>query len=208
SQIYLVDNEQIGTGDAGATLARYFFTSRDVDHIDRQVRQLGAEGCRKIIAAGFDKAQFCMRESPVHVCNSGEVHGSILPDRRMRTATSLDAHDALRRQRLGTRQNELIFPRVNVVRNYIEVIVVPESLAQRLNQRRFSRADRTADSDAQRTVMRGAYADLRLRAGSKSHERNSLVYCVSCAMEARSTMNPTDPRSSTVAVLASALAAS
>jgi hypothetical protein len=39
-----------------ATLARYFFTFRDVDHIDRQVRQLGAEGCRKIIATRLDKA--------------------------------------------------------------------------------------------------------------------------------------------------------
>jgi hypothetical protein len=33
SQIYLVYNEQIGTGDTGATLARYFLTGRNVDHI-------------------------------------------------------------------------------------------------------------------------------------------------------------------------------
>src|SRR5262249_22800763 len=41
----------------------------------------------------------------------------------------------------------------------------------------------------------------------KSHERNNLVYWVSCALEARSTMNEADPRSSIVFPLASADAA-
>src|SRR5262245_66044875 len=57
-QIDLVYDQQIGTGDAGSALAGYLFTGRNVDHIDRQVRQLGTECCRKVVAAGFDKAQF------------------------------------------------------------------------------------------------------------------------------------------------------
>lgn len=47
-----------------------------------------------------------------------------------------------------------------------------------------------------------------LSAGNKNHERNGLVYCVSCAMEAKSTMTAANPRSSIVAFLACALAAS
>src|SRR5262249_23707602 len=41
SQIYFVYDEKIGAGDPRATLARYLFTFRDIDHIDRQVGQLG-----------------------------------------------------------------------------------------------------------------------------------------------------------------------
>ena len=47
----------------------------------------------------------------------------------MRTAAGLDAHNALRRQRLGAHENELIFLRVNVVRDYIDVVAVPQPLA-------------------------------------------------------------------------------
>src|SRR5262245_13741847 len=49
SQIDLVDDEKIGARNTRAALARYFFTCCDVDHIDRQIGQLGTEGCRKII---------------------------------------------------------------------------------------------------------------------------------------------------------------
>jgi hypothetical protein len=70
---------------------RGIFSFRDVDHIDRQIRQLGAEGCRKIIATQLDKAQFCMWKFPVHVFNGDKVHRSILANRRMRTAACLDA---------------------------------------------------------------------------------------------------------------------
>src|SRR5262247_2877688 len=48
SEIDLVDNEKIGTRNTRATLARYFFAGRDVDHIDRQVHELGTERGRKI----------------------------------------------------------------------------------------------------------------------------------------------------------------
>src|SRR5580704_4066015 len=149
-----------------------------------------------------------MREFLVHFLDRGEIHGSILPNRRMRAAACLDAHNALRRQRLRTCENELVFLRVNIVGNHVNVVVVPEPLAQRFNKRRFARANRAADPDAQRAVMTCAYAGLGVWVGNKNHERNSLVYCVSCAMDARSTMNAADPRSSVVAFLACALAAS
>ena len=61
SQIDLVDDEKIGARNTGSALARNLFAGRDIDHIDRQVRQLGAEGRRKVIAAGLDKAQLRMQ---------------------------------------------------------------------------------------------------------------------------------------------------
>src|SRR5215472_13904349 len=149
-----------------------------------------------------------MREPPVHVFNGGEVHGSILPNRRMRTTACLDAHDALCGQHLCARENELVFLRVNIVGNHVYVVAVPQPLAQRFNKRRFARADRAADPNAQRAVMDCPHAGLGVWANNKSHERNSLVYCVSCAMEARSTMNAAEPRSSIEDFSACALAAS
>src|SRR5262249_46845800 len=120
----------------------------------------------------------------------------------MRTAARLDAHDAFGRQRFRARENELVFFRVDVVGDHINVVSVAETLAQHFDERRLSRADRAADPNAQRAVMARAQAVLRVCAGNHGHERNSLVYCVSCAIEASSTMNAAEPRSSIVASLA------
>src|SRR5262245_38256144 len=147
-----------------------------------------------------------MREFLVHVFDGGEVHGCILANCRMWTATCLDAHNALRSQRLRARENELIFFCVNVVGNHVNLVAIPEPFAQGLNKGRFARADRAADSDPQWPMTTPACADLG--PSDNSHDRNNLVYCVSCPMEARSTMNAADPRSSIVAFCACALAAS
>ena len=62
SQVDLVDNEKVGARNSRSAFARDLFTFRNVDHIDRQIGQFGAESCRQIISARFDKAQFCVRE--------------------------------------------------------------------------------------------------------------------------------------------------
>ena len=77
----------------------------------------------------------------VHVLDGGKVHGGILSNGRMRTAACLETHDAFRRQRLSTRENELVFLRINVVGNDVDVVVVPKPLAQRFNKCRFPRAN-------------------------------------------------------------------
>src|SRR5215467_9416594 len=107
----------------------------------------------------------------VHVFNGSKVHGSILSNCRMRTAACLDAHNTLRRQRLSTCENELVFLRINVVGNDVDVVVLPEPLAQRLNERGFARPNRAADADAQRAVMTCAYAGWAVYGSDKSHER-------------------------------------
>src|SRR5262249_38956795 len=148
SEIYLVDDEKIGAGNARTTLARYFFTCSYVNDVDGQACQLGAERCRKVVASGFDKAQFRMRELSVHVFDRGEIHGSIFPNRRMRTASCLDAHDALCRQRLRAREDELIFLCIYVIGDHVDVVVSSKSLTQRFDQSRFARPNRSANSDA------------------------------------------------------------
>src|SRR5207244_12485568 len=55
-----------------------------------------------------------------------------------------------------------IFFGVDVVRHHRDLIPVAQRAAQRERQRRLARADRSADADAQR------------------HERNNLLYWVSC----------------------------
>src|SRR6516165_11124749 len=116
----------------------------------------------------------------------------------MRAPTCLNAHNTLRRQRLRARKNELVLLGVNVVGDHVDVVDVPEPLAQGFSKGGLAGADRSTDPDAQRAVRSCANAGLKIWHNSISHERKSLVYCVSCAMEARSSMNAADPRSSIV----------
>src|SRR5215472_3148421 len=126
----------------------------------------------------------------------------------MRTASRLNAHYALRRQSLCPSQKELIFLRVNIVGDHKNVVDVTEPLAERFNKGRLARANRTANPDTQRSSVAGAQKmSLRVWATIIDHERNNLVYWVSCAIDARSTMKAAEPRSSIVASSASALAA-
>src|SRR5262249_17798967 len=98
---------------------------------------------------------------------------------------------------------KLILLGINIVGDHIDVVVVPQPFAQCFDQGCFSRADRTADPDAQRAVIGSVSRD---RIGDRRHERKILVYCVSCAMDASSTMNAADPRSRISDLSASALA--
>ena len=87
----------------------------------------------------------------------------------MRAAAGLDADDALRRQRAGAGQELGILLGVDVVGDDGDVVAVAHVLAEAIDQRRLAGADRPADADAKRSV------------GGGVHERNSLVYWVSCA---------------------------
>jgi hypothetical protein len=79
-----------------------------------------------------------VREFPVHVLNGGEVHRSILPNCRVRTAACFHAHDSLCRQGFGACKNELVFLRIDVVGNHVDVVVVPEPLAKRFHEGSFA----------------------------------------------------------------------
>ena len=68
----------------------------DVDHVEREVGQLRAEGRGEIVAAGFDEDEVEAREAPAHLVDRREVDRGVLADRGVRAAAGLDADDALR----------------------------------------------------------------------------------------------------------------
>ena len=54
-EVDLVDHQQVAARDARPALARDLVAGRDVDDIDRQVRKLGRESRRQVVAAGLDE---------------------------------------------------------------------------------------------------------------------------------------------------------
>src|SRR5262245_51127438 len=111
----------------------------------------------------------------------------------MGTAPRLDAHDPLGGEGVGPGENELVLLGVDVVGDDVQVVGFSQAPAQGLDQGGLARADRPTDPHAQGPAR-------RLRENGDGHDRNSLVYWASWAIEERSTMKPADPRSSTVAV--------
>ena len=64
-EVDLVDDQQVALGDAGAALARDLVAGGDVDHVERQVGELGAEGRGEVVAAGLDQDQVEVGKAPV-----------------------------------------------------------------------------------------------------------------------------------------------
>ena len=170
-EVDLVDHEEVGARDAGAALARDLLAGGHVDHVDREVGELGAEGRGEVVAAALDQAELAGREEAAHARDGGEVDRGVLADRGVRAAAGLDALDALRRRARRSRvRNCAILARVDVVRDDGELV------ARRAARRRASRRARSCPSRPGRRCRREAGRVV-------GHERNSLVYWVSCCME-------------------------
>src|ERR1700712_1904439 len=107
----------------------------------------------------------------------------------MRTTAGFDAHDTFDRQGAGSSQELSVFLGIDIVGDRCDVVPVTEVLAQCVHKRGLAGADGAADTHAQRAV------------GGHGHERNNLVYWVSCRMAARSDRKVHPPRSSRVASL-------
>src|SRR5574343_788463 len=148
-QVGLVDDEQVALGDAGAAFARDFFACGHVDHVDRQVRQLGAEGGGQVVAAAFDEHDVGIREFLQHAVDRFKVDRRVLADGRVRAAAGLHAHDALGGQRTADGQQALVFLGVDVVGDGDQVPLLAHLLAQHLQQGGLARADRPANAHAQ-----------------------------------------------------------
>src|SRR5258706_15104045 len=96
----------------------------------------------------------------------------------MRAATGLDADDALGRERLvGDEELGVLFC-IDVVGHHRDVEAVAQPLAQRKRERRLAGTDRSSDAYAQ------------------GHERNSLLYCVSCLADSSASLGAKFPISS------------
>jgi hypothetical protein len=94
-----------------------------------------------------------MRKSAVHFLDCREVHGSILANGSVRTTAGLNAHDALGWKSFRARQDELVFFRIDVIRDHVDLVVVAKPLAERFDESGFPRPNRAADSDAQGMCM-------------------------------------------------------
>src|SRR5690606_16833377 len=145
------------------------------------------EGRRQIVAAALDQDDVELRETPVEVSDGGKVQRGILANGGMRTAASLDADDAIFRNRLGPGKDQGILTRIDVIGNDCHRISVAHGLEQLLAQGRLARADRAANADPQGAVVRFS-----------RHERKILVSSVSWAIAAISAAMPMEPRSAAV----------
>ena len=79
----------------GPALARDLLAAGDVDDVDGEVGELGAEGGGEVVAAGFDQQQLEAGEAAGHLAHGGQVDRGVLADRGVRAAAGLDAQDAL-----------------------------------------------------------------------------------------------------------------
>ncbi|MEI9992468.1 MAG: hypothetical protein WDM86_20845 [Rhizomicrobium sp.] len=141
--------KQIRPRDAGTAFARDLVARRDVDDVERDVRQFRREGRREIVAAALDEDRIEAGEFRAHIGDGGEVDRGVLADRGMRAAAGLDAQDALGHQRAGAREELGVLARVDVVGDRGDVVALAHRLAEPVHQRGLARADRPADSDAQ-----------------------------------------------------------
>src|SRR4030095_3359428 len=160
-EVDFVDDQQIRARDAWTALARNLLATCDIDDSEGEVGGLWAEGRREVVPAGFDEAQLRMRKAPAHLGERCEIHRSIFTDCGVGTAACLNSENTFGRQRLRSRQNELLFLRIDVIGDHEEVVLAPHPLAEGLDERRLSRAHRTTDPYAQGTAQ------------TSTHERNS-----------------------------------
>src|ERR1700722_608495 len=181
-QIDLVDDQQVGSGNPRAALARDFIAGGDVDHINRQIGELGRKCRGEIVAARLDQDHVKPRERPVQFGDRREVDRGVLADRGVRTAAGLDAADAFGRQRTAAGQKLGVLAGIDVVGDRDDLEALAHALAEMVHQRGLAGADRSANADAQRPAI-------------DSHERKSLEYWVSCAIEARSNAKVAAPKS-------------
>ena len=148
-EVDFIDHQQVGFGNTRPTFARNLVACRDVDDINCEVGQLGAEGGGQIVTAAFDEDDIEPRKFCVEVVDRREIHRRVFANRRVWATAGLDTHDAIFRQRLCADQNLLIFFGVNIVGHDGDVVGVAQAFAQGFDQRSFAGTDRTTDADAQ-----------------------------------------------------------
>ena len=148
-KVNLVDDEQVGAGDAGAALARNLVAARHVNDVDGDVHELGAEGRREVVAAALDEDEFQARQGVLEVRDGLQVHRGVLAYGRVRAAAGLDAAHALGGERPLTDEKLGVLFGVDVVGHHRQVDPRPQLPAQVINQRRLAAAHGAGDADAE-----------------------------------------------------------
>ena len=149
-EVDLVDHEQVGVRDCGAAFCRNFVAAGNVDHVDRRVGEIGAEGRSKVVPAAFDDQQAQVRETRLEFPHRFEIHRGVFADRGVRAAAGFDGEDALGRQASAAGQDLRVLAGVDVVGDDGQVDARVERARQAFDQRRLAGADRSADADTYR----------------------------------------------------------
>src|SRR5438552_16645366 len=175
-EVDLVDDEQIGAGDAGPALARDLVPFGYVDDIDGRVHELRAEGGGEVVSSALHEEHLEGGEAAEQLVRRFEVDGGILADGRVWASARLHSHHPFRRQGASSDQELRVFLRIDVVGDHGDVVAIAQTQAERLDEGRLARAYGPADADAKRPGNPWVPA----------HERKSLISRVACRMPARS----------------------
>jgi len=122
--------------DAGSTLARYLVAGRHVDDVQGQVRELRAEGRRKIVPAALNDDQVQVGKAPIKSSMAARSSRRPRGMGRVRTAAGLHADDAFGRQRLAADEKLGVFARINVVSPLRRRCSATQPLAQGVDEAR------------------------------------------------------------------------
>ena len=107
-EVGLLTDEQVRAGDAGATRCAGSLSPANIDHVERQVGELGRKGRRRVVAA-IRSGSGRDRESASRVVDRGEVDqpprgsryaGSPVSTPTMRSSGSAWAHQGLASSRV------------------------------------------------------------------------------------------------------------
>ncbi len=153
-QIGLVDDEQVGLGDAGSAFAGDLVAPGDIDDLNGKIGQLPAKAGGEIVAAGLEQEQI-RAKAPVQLFERLQVQGDVIADGGMRAAPRLHRPDSLRFQRAVTDEEFAIFFGENIVGDCGDAHGTAEAEAKLEHQGCFAAADRTADADGE-----GALAEI------------------------------------------------
>jgi hypothetical protein len=114
-EIGLVDDEEVGAGNARPAFARDLVTGSDIDHVDRQICEFGRESRSEVVAARLDQQQIEIREQLIELGNGGEVDRGVFADGGTRATAGLDAADPVRRQGAAAGQEFGVLAGIDVV---------------------------------------------------------------------------------------------
>jgi hypothetical protein len=151
-EVGLVDHQQIGLGDSRAPFARDFVPARDVDDLDRIIRQLATEACGQIVATGFEQ-QYVRTEAAMKLLKRHEVGGNILANRSVRTTARLDRANALRCQSTVVHEEFAVFLGENVVGHCSNIQAISQALAELEHERGLTAPHRSPDANGKRALL-------------------------------------------------------
>src|SRR5262249_52763455 len=113
-----------------------------------------------------------------HLLERVEVHRRVLTNGRVRAAAGLHTDNPIGGERLASDEELHVLLGEDVVGDHAQPVAVAHRLAQAVDERRFSRADRAADSDSQWRLSR--------------HDRKSLECTYCCVIAAMSSAGVND----------------